>query len=211
MEFLDPALEAYALNHSQSEPKILAELNRETFHKVLMPRMLAGHMQGRLLSVFARMIKPKSVLEIGTYTGYSAICFAEGLMPGGMVHTIDINEELETIQNKYIEKSGYRHCIKQYVGAAIDIIPKIPGMFDLVYLDADKENYATYYDMIFDRVSKGGYIIADNVLWSGKVLQDVRDEETEALYLYNKKISSDHRVRCLLLPVRDGLMIAEKL
>jgi predicted O-methyltransferase YrrM len=211
MDFLDPALEAYALQHSDPEPNALAELNRETNHKILMPRMLAGHYQGRLLSMIAHMIQPDSVLEIGTYTGYSAICFAEGLKPGGMVHTIDINEELATIQNKYIQQAGFRNSIVQYVGDALEIIPTITGNFDLVYLDADKENYCNYYDMVFPRVPSGGYIIADNVLWSGKVLNTAGDAETEALQEYNKKVAFDARVSRILLPVRDGLLIARKL
>jgi predicted O-methyltransferase YrrM len=150
-------------------------------------------------------------LEIGTYTGYSAICFAEGLKPGGMVHTIDINEELATIQNKYIQQAGFRNSIVQYVGDALEIIPTITGNFDLVYLDADKENYCNYYDMVFPRVPSGGYIIADNVLWSGKVLNTAGDAETEALQEYNKKVAFDARVSRILLPVRDGLLIARKL
>lgn len=211
MEFIAHDIENYALQFSENEPAALSELHRETWHKVLMPRMLAGHLQGRLLSMLSHMIQPVNVLEIGTYTGYSAICFAEGLKEGGMVHTIDINEELEDLQNKYIEKSGYRNCIRQYIGHALDIIPKIPDEFDLVFLDADKENYSNYFDLVFKRVKPGGYIIADNVLWSGKVLTESEDPETKALHAYNQKIKNDKRVQCLLLPVRDGLMIARKI
>jgi predicted O-methyltransferase YrrM len=212
MEFLDPKLDDYIVSHTETEPEVLQELNRETYSKVLIPRMLAGNYQGRVLSLLSHMIKPKTVLEIGTYTGYSAICFAEGLQEGGIIHTIDHNEELEPMQSRYFEKSGYRNVIKQYVGEALDIIPTISGNFDLVYIDADKENYCNYFDAVIDRVPSGGYIIADNVLWSGKVIEplDPKDEETAKLMEYNLKVQEDHRVQNVLFPVRDGIMIARK-
>ena len=213
MDFLDPKLLAYSEQFTEPESPILAELNRETYANVLVPRMLSGHIQGRILSMFSNMLKPKQILEIGTYTGYSALCLAEGLLDGGTLHTIDINEELEAMVKKYIKKAGYEDKIKQYVGNAMDIIPKIDTTFDLVFIDADKTNYANYYDMVIDRVRTGGIIIADNVLWSGKVLDEkelAKDKDTQALHEYNLKIHADPRVENVLFPVRDGLMVARK-
>ncbi|MFT6442549.1 MAG: putative O-methyltransferase YrrM [Salibacteraceae bacterium] len=213
MEFLDEKLDDYVTAHSEAENDVLAELNRQTHLKILIPRMLAGHYQGRVLSMLSHMIKPTTILEIGTYTGYSAICFAEGLADNGVIHTIDLNEELESFQSEYFKKSGCSDQIVQHVGKALEVIPKIEGNFDLVYIDADKENYCNYYDQTIDRVNKGGYIIADNVLWSGKVIEplDPKDEETRMLLEYNKKIQDDERVQNVLLPIRDGLMVARKL
>ncbi|MDE0772317.1 MAG: O-methyltransferase [Salibacteraceae bacterium] len=213
MEFLDEKLDDYVTAHSEAENEVLAELNRQTHLKILIPRMLAGHYQGRVLSMLSHMIKPTTILEIGTYTGYSAICFAEGLAANGVIHTIDLNEELESFQSEYFKKSGCSDQIVQHVGKALEVIPKIEGNFDLVYIDADKENYCNYYDQTIDRVNKGGYIIADNVLWSGKVIEplDPKDEETRMLLEYNKKIQDDERVQNVLLPIRDGLMVARKL
>ena len=212
MDFLDKKLDDYVVAHTEPENEVLEELNRQTHLQVLIPRMLAGHYQGRVLSMLSHMIKPKSVLEIGTYTGYSAICFAEGMPENGIIHTIDLNEELESFQNKYFEKSGYRNKIVQHIGNAIEIIPALEGNFDLVYIDADKENYCKYFDLVIDRVKPGGYIIADNVLWSGKVIEplDPADEETRMLLEYNKKVQEDDRVQNVLLPIRDGLMVARK-
>lgn len=212
MEFLDPILDEYVVAHTEEEPSLLAQLNRETYAKVLIPRMLAGHFQGRVLSMLSHMIKPKTILEIGTYTGYSALCFAEGLAEGGVIHTIDINEELADMQQRYFSASEYGGMIKTHVGNAVDIIPQIDADFDLVYIDADKENYCNYFDMVVDRVPKGGYIIADNVLWSGKVTSSPEkgDEETEMLQRYNLKVLEDERVQNVLFPIRDGLMIARK-
>ena len=175
--------------------------------------MLSGHIQGRILSMFSHMLKPKNVLEIGTYTGYSASCFAEGMQPDGKLVTIDINNELETMATSYFEKSGYGNQIDMRVGNAIDIIPTLDMKFDLVFIDADKHNYSNYYDLVIDKVNQGGFIIADNVLWSGKVLTDEvnTDTDTKALDEYNKKINSDPRVENMLMPVRDGLMVARKL
>lgn len=212
MDFLDKKLDDYVVAHTEPENEVLEELNRQTHLQVLIPRMLAGHYQGRVLSMLSHMIKPKSVLEIGTYTGYSTICFAEGMPENGIIHTIDLNEELESFQNKYFEKSGYRNKIVQHIGNAIEIIPALEGNFDLVYIDADKENYCNYFDLVIDRVKPGGYIIADNVLWSGKVIEplDPADEETRMLLEYNKKVQEDDRVQNVLLPIRDGLMVARK-
>lgn len=213
MDFLDPKLLAYSEQFTEPESPILAELNRETYANVLIPRMLSGHIQGRMLSMFSNMLKPRQILEVGTYTGYSALCLAEGLLDGGTLHTIDNNEELEAMVKRYIKKAGYEDKIKQYVGNAVDIIPQIDTTFDLVFIDADKENYSRYFDMVIDRVRTGGIIIADNVLWSGKVLDKKeleKDKDTKALDEYNKKIQADPRVENVLFPVRDGLMIARK-
>ncbi len=212
MDFIDPNIEGYALGHTSPESPLLQELNRETWVKVLMPRMLSGHLQGRVLSMISKLKQPKTILEIGTYTGYSALCLAEGLLPDGELHTIDVNEELESMILKYVAKSAYAEQIKTHIGEALHIIPTLNKTWDLVFIDADKENYANYYDLVFERVNAGGIIIADNVLWSGKVLKeaDPKDEETKALQEFNKKVSSDNRVESLLLPIRDGLMVLRK-
>lgn len=212
MDFLPEAIENYVANHSEKEPALLNELNHETWEKVLVPRMLSGHIQGRVLSMLSHMIQPKNVLEIGTYTGYSALCFAEGLSDGGKIHTIDINEELETMANNYIEKAGLREKIVNHIGNAMEIIPSLQESFDLVFIDADKTNYSNYYDLVFDQVKSGGYIIADNVLWSGKVIDETQndDPDTAALKAYCKKVHDDDRVQNVLFPVRDGLMIVRK-
>jgi predicted O-methyltransferase YrrM len=213
MDFLNPQIEEYALAHSQDESEILKELNRETYAKVMMPRMLSGHLQGRVLSMLSKMIRPKNILEIGTYTGYSGICLAEGLADDGKLYTIDINEELEKMVRSYFAKAGIDKKVDYRIGNAMQLIPSINAMFDIVFIDADKENYSNYYDLVFDKVNKGGFIIADNVLWSGKVLdnESKMDVDTKAIYNYSKKINTDKRVENLLLPVRDGLMIARKL
>lgn len=212
MEFLDKRIEDYALAHSQPESEVLKKLNRDTYANVLMPRMLSGHMQGNLLSMFSKMICPKQILEIGTYTGYSGICLAQGLLEGGKLHTIDINEELEARVRSFIKEAELTNKINYYIGNALDIIPTINETFDLVFIDADKKNYSNYYDLVFDKVRKGGYIIADNVLWSGKVLDacEKMDVDTKAIDGYNKKIQNDVRVEQTLLPIRDGLMVARK-
>lgn len=212
MDFLDPKIEEYITQHTQEEPPILKELNRETYSKVLMPRMLSGHLQGQVLKMLSNMIKPRQILEIGTYTGYSAICLADGLQEGGMIHTIDINEELEAMVKRYFEKSGMNHKIKYDIGNAMAIIPTLNQKFDLVFIDADKENYSNYYDLVFDKLNPGGYIIADNVLWSGKVIEDQKkmDKETKAIDDFNKKVHQDKRVENVIFPIRDGLMIARK-
>ena len=212
MEFLDEAIGAYVERYTTEESQILKKLNRETYSDVLIPRMLAGHLQGRVISMFSHMIKPQQVLEIGTYTGYSALCWAEGLEQGGTVHTIDINEELEEMVSEYIKEAEQTESIKTYIGNAIDIIPSIEATFDVVYIDADKDNYSNYFDLVIEKVSPGGYIIADNVLWSGKVVEakENRDDDTQALVDYCEKVNGDARVENVLFPVRDGLLVARK-
>ena len=200
----------YALLNSDSVPNLLLELEKETHQKVLQPRMLSGSLQGRLLSLFSNIIRPKTILEIGTYTGYSTICLAEGLSKNGKIHTIDNNEELVIIQNKYFKKSGFEKKIFFYLGNAVEIIPKLKGPFELVFIDADKINYEKYFDFVIPKMSKGGLIISDNVMWSGKVLDefDSMDESTVALKKYNKKLKNDPRVKTTILPFRDGLSLS---
>ncbi|MDA8714527.1 class I SAM-dependent methyltransferase [Flavobacteriales bacterium] len=213
MEFLPEEIEAYIKAHTVPESKLLHQLNRETYQKVLVPRMLSGHLQGRVLSMLSHMIKPKCILEIGTYTGYSAICLAEGLESGGRLITIDINEELEDMVNTYISEAQMTDRIDVIIGNAIEIIPTIKNTFDLVFIDADKTNYSNYFDLIIDQVSSGGYIIADNVLWSGKVVKEITDSDVDTIAIlnYNRKIQADPRVENVLLPIRDGLMVARKI
>lgn len=212
MEFIDPQLDKYVCDHTQSEPEILSELNRRTHLEVLQPRMLSGHFQGRVLSMLSHMIKPRRVLEIGTYTGYSALCFAEGLTDDGKVITIDVNEELEDLVRSFVSKSGYEDRVEYLIGDAAHFIPVLNEEWDIVFIDADKKSYCNYYNLVFDKVKKGGYIIADNVLWSGKVLEDYEslDRETKIIMDYNNMIQNDPRVENVLLPIRDGLMIARK-
>lgn len=209
MNFLPDLIDDYAVKHSQNEPKLLQELSRETWQKVLNPRMLSGAFQGRVLSMISKLIQPKSILEIGTYTGYSALCLAEGLHEDGFLYTIDKNEELEELQSKYFEKSGFQSKIKQYVGNAIEIIPTINSTFDLVFIDADKSNYLNYFDLIIGKMNKGGVILSDNVLWSGKVVEDLnpKDIDTKILLEYNTLLKEDLRLETVLLPIRDGLTI----
>jgi caffeoyl-CoA O-methyltransferase len=213
MEFLDEKITAYVEAYTKEEPQLLKELNRETWANVLSPRMLSGHLQGRVLSMLSNMIGPSHILEIGTYTGYSALCLAEGLLPGGKLITIDINEELADMVAGYIERSGFSDRISALTGNALNIIPAMNDMFDIVFIDADKENYSNYYDIVFDKVRKGGYIIADNVLWSGHILKDesLMDEETIAIHQFNKKVLLDNRVENVIFPIRDGLMVCRKL
>lgn len=211
MDLISPLLQQYAEKHTSPESAVLASVNRETHARVLRPRMLSGHLQGRLLSMISHMIKPVRILEIGTYTGYSAICMAEGLQPGGTVITIDINEELEGTVRRNIAAAGLEGIIDYRIGDAARIIPAITGgMFDLVFIDADKENYSTYFNMVFDKVRLNGFIMADNVLWSGKVLDETRDKDTRAIQSFNDKIQEDSRVENVLLPVRDGIMLIRK-
>lgn len=213
MDFLDPKINQYAEDHTSAESSVLQALNRETYANVLMPRMLSGHIQGRILAMISKMLRPRRILEIGTYTGYSALCFAEGLTEDGVLHTIDINEELETMVRNYIGLAGLENKIKFHIGNALEIIPTLDETFDLVFLDADKENYAAYYDLVIDKLSTGGIIIADNVLWSGKVLDEkelAKDVETKALNEFNKKVLADPRVENVLMPVRDGLNVIRK-
>jgi caffeoyl-CoA O-methyltransferase len=211
MNFLDHNLETYVAEHSEQEPELLQELARETHLKILQPRMLSGAYQGRLLALLSKLIAPKHILEIGTYTGYSALCLAEGLQADGQIDTIDINEELTDMQRKYFDVSGYGKHIVQHLGNAAEIIPAIEGTFDFVFIDADKEQYPLYFDLIVDRVRSGGLIIADNVLWSGKVLEPATDEATESLQIFNKKVAKDSRVETVILAVRDGLTLLRKI
>lgn len=212
MDFLDERLTEYVEQHTKAESAVLAKLNRETQAKVIMPRMLSGHLQGRVLSMLSHMIKPQRILEIGTYTGYSALCLAEGLPENGKLITIDINEELHDMVIRYVKEAGYENKIEVLSGDATKIIPLLDEQIDLVFIDADKENYALYYDLTFDKLNNGGYIVADNVLWSGNILkpEEEMDSETLALHQFNKKIQSDDRVENVLFPIRDGLMIIRK-
>lgn len=209
MEFISKKLDDYICAHTSEEPKLLYELNRETHLNVLQPRMLSGHFQGRVLSMLSKMIQPKDILEIGTYTGYSALCFAEGLAEGGHIITIDKNEELEDLVHDFVSRSEYKDQIKCMVGDAMKIVPQLKRSFDLVFIDADKGNYLNYYSMAMNKIRKGGYIIIDNVLWSGKVLDKVQDndDDTKVLIELNKTIHEDSRVEEVLLPIRDGLFV----
>ena len=211
MNLVDQNIENYAALFSSPEEEVLAKLNRETHLKVVLPQMLSGHIQGNFLKMMSQMLQPKRVLEIGTFTGYSAICFARGMAKDGLLHTIDINEELEPMVRKYFIEAGVENQIKYHIGNALEIIPRLNETFDLVFIDADKINYSNYYDMVFDKVRQGGFIIADNVLWSGKVTQEKHDKDTAALHAYNQKINNDNRVENYLVPIRDGLMVAHKL
>lgn len=211
MDFIDQRIVDYAEKYTSPESLSLRELNRETNAKVLMPRMLSGHLQGRILSMLSCMINPKRILEIGTYTGYSAICLSEGLADDGILHTIDINEELVPMVKKYLGEAGCEKKVVLHTGDALKIIPSIHETFDMVFIDADKKNYSAYFDLVIGSVRKGGVIIADNVLWSGKVLEDPAsmDSDTKAIAAFNSKVHTDSRVANLLLPVRDGLMIMQ--
>lgn len=213
MDFIANEIEAYAESFTREEGEILAELNRETYAKIMTPRMLSGHLQGQVLRMFSQMIRPKNILEIGTYTGYSALCMVDGLEEGGKLVTIDVNAELQDIIQRYVDKAGKQGVIDLQIGNALEIIPSLDMKFDLVFIDADKENYSNYFDLVFDKLNPGGYIIADNVLWSGKVLEDDSklDKDTIALKDYAKKIKSDSRVENVMMPIRDGLLIARKL
>jgi len=210
MDFLPKKIEQYAENHSQEEPEILQQLNKETWQKVLAPRMLSGHLQGRVLSMLSKLIKPKNILEIGTYTGYSALCLAEGLDNKGTLHTIDINEELYDLQRKYFDASGKGNQIFQYVGNALDIIPTLDIDFDLIFIDADKKNYPHYLSLLLPKLKSGAVLLSDNVLWSGKVVETLieSDEDTKALLKYNKLLNENERLETVLLPLRDGLTIS---
>ena len=213
MDFLSPELQQYITRHTSPEPPLLSELNRETHSKVMKPRMLSGHVQGRFLALLSRMIKPEQVLEIGTYTGYSAICLAEGLAPGGLVHTIDVNEELEDMVRGYFSRAGLADKVRYYIGPALQLIPTLDYSFDLVFIDADKINNALYYEMVLDKVVPGGFILVDNVLWSGKVAHQTNkkiDADTQSILDFNARIQADDRVENLLLPLRDGLMMIRK-
>lgn len=210
MHFIPEKLDNYVVDHSQPEPELLQELNRETWQKVLDPRMLSGHFQGRVLSMLSKLIQPKYILEIGTYTGYSALCLAEGIQDEGTLHTIDNNEELYDFQRKYFDKSEYGEQIFQHIGNALDIIPTLDFTFDLVFIDADKQNYPNYLKLIIPKLKKGSVILSDNVLWSGKVLEPISedDKETKAIVNYNKLLNEHPNLETVLLPIRDGLTIS---
>ena len=210
MIFIDEKIIEYSIKNSDPPSNLLNDLERETNLKILQPRMLSGNFQGRFLSFLSKILKPKSVIEIGTYTGYSALCIAEGLDPNGVIHTIDNNEELTYIQNKYFEKSNYRSNIKQYTDDAIEILPKLNITFDFAFIDADKINYINYFEIIIKKMKKGGLIVSDNVLWSGKVLEEnSQDEETEMLKKFNSMLKKDKRITNLIVPLRDGLSISQ--
>jgi caffeoyl-CoA O-methyltransferase len=210
MDITPAAIMQYAERFSSPESELLRQINRDTHAQVLQPRMLSGHLQGRLLAMISAMIRPHAILEIGTYTGYSALCLAEGLAPGGRLVTIDKNAELEERVRNYFARSPWAACIDYRIGHALDILPDLSGPFDLVFIDADKENYAAYYDFAVNLVPLNGIILADNVLWSGKVFQDNPDKVTQAIQAFNLKVKEDPRVEQVLLPVRDGLMLIRK-
>jgi caffeoyl-CoA O-methyltransferase len=214
MEFIAKELLDYCEKHTTEEDPLLKHIQRETFTKVPMPRMLSGHLQGKVLEMLVRLLKPKTILEIGTYTGYSGICMAKGLGENGKLITLDINDELELMVRGFFEKSGLAHKIEYQIGNALTIIPTLQENFDMVFIDADKSNYINYYQLVVDKVNPGGVIIADNVLWSGKVLVEEgkkMDKDTKIILDYNRMVQEDPRVENILLPIRDGLMLARKL
>jgi predicted O-methyltransferase YrrM len=212
MDFLPEKISSYVDAHSDAEPDLLYRLHRETWQKVVMPRMLSGHFQGRFLAFLSRLLQPERILEIGSYTGYSAICLCEGLRPNGRMDAVEINPELNSIQDKYWIEAGIRDKITRYNGAAADILPTLNGGYDLIFLDADKENYPIYYEACLNLLRTGGVLLIDNVLWTGKVVEPVtkHDPETKALQALNDRIQADRRVNNLLLPLRDGLMAVVK-
>ncbi len=211
MDFLDRELREYVESHTTAESDLLKKINRETFSKILMPQMLSGHLQGRLLSMLSKMIRPSKILEIGTFTGYSAICLAEGLTHDGKLITIDINKELEDRVRGYFMEAALETVIDYRIGNALEIIPELKDQFELVFIDADKINYSQYYDLVIDKILPGSYIITDNVLWGGKVTdKNVIDKDTVAIREFNDKVEMDSRVENVLFPVRDGLMVLRK-
>ena len=213
MQHSNKVLQTYAEQHTEAVSPLLAQIHQDTHAQIPMPQMLSGHLQGRLLATFSHMLQPTSILEIGTYTGYSALCLAEGLQPGGTLHTIDKNVALEERVRGYFAQAGVNHKIKYHIGQAADVIPQLDGIFDLVFIDADKRNYQCYYDLVFDRIRPGGFIIVDNCLWGGKVLTTVNqpvDKRTQVIMNFNAQVHRDQRVANVLLPIRDGLMILRK-
>jgi len=213
MEFLSEALQSYCEKHSSDEPEILRKLIRHTHAQVLQPRMLSGHLQGRFLSMISKLVKPSYILEIGTYTGYSALCLAEGLAPNGKLFTLDVNPELEDLVNQYIEEAGYKNRIQMIIGDAYQLIRTLPHSFDLVFIDADKSSYSKYFDLLIDKLNPGGIILADNVLWSGKIIDEKslsKDKDTQSIDAFNKKVQADPRVEVVLLPIRDGITLIRK-
>jgi len=210
MNFFPEQLDQFTSAHTKQPNSVLQELERETYAKIYMPQIVSGHVQGRFLSMISKLVKPKNVLEIGTFTGYSALCLSEGLAEGGIVYTIDVNEELENMVRSFFEKAGASQKIKYLIGNAVELIPTLNVQFDIVFIDADKENYSCYYDLVFDKLRSGGVILADNVLWSGKVVEENQDEETKALVAFSDKIQNDDRVENILLTIRDGVMMVRK-
>lgn len=212
MNLIDPALEAYCEAQSSEEPWYLKELTAETYEKVQMPMMISGHLQGRFLSMLSHLVRPRTIVEIGTYTGYSALCLAEGLAEGGMLHTIDIDPYLPEMVHRYIEKAGMLDRITMHHRPALEVIPALPAPFDLVFIDADKQNYPNYLDAVIDRMSAGGLIIADNVLWDGKVIEPsaAHDEKTAALVTYARRVQNDPRLDKVMVPLRDGVLVARR-
>ena len=213
MHFISDELDDYVVQHSADEPELLQALTRETYQKILQPRMLSGHYQGRVLSMLSKLIRPKTILELGTFTGYSALCLAEGLQNDGVLHTIDINEELVGFQRKYFDRSKYGTQIHQHLGPALEIIPTLDTTFDLVFMDADKPNYINYFHQIIDQLNPGGVILSDNVLWSGKVLEATQknDQDTQVLKAFNQKLAAHTALETVLLPLRDGLTLSRKI
>lgn len=212
MHFMDPAVEQYATTFTSLEPEPLRKLAEETRARVDLPQMLSGHLQGRFLSLLSHLVRPRLALEIGTYTGYSALCIAEGLAPDGVLHTIDVDTRLAAMVDRHFRAAGQHGRIHQHLAPALEVIPRIEGTFDLVFIDADKQNYCNYFDRVVDRVRPGGLIIADNVLWSGKVLSPAaeQDSETRGLAAYAQKVKDDPRVENVLLPLRDGLLVSRR-
>lgn len=210
LDITHPLVQQYAERYTSTESELLQKINRDTHAKVLMPRMLSGQLQGRFLAMVSRMLKPQTILELGTYTGYSALCLAEGLAKGGKLITIDANEELEDSVRAYFNESGYGTSIDYRIGKAIEIIPTLKESFDLVFIDADKENNGKYFDLLINRVTLGGFLLVDNVLWSGKVVEDKIDKDTRSILSFNEMIQHDDRVENVLLPLRDGLMLMQK-
>tara|TARA_B000000557_G_C20796599_1_gene453522 strand:+ start:1267 stop:1911 length:645 start_codon:yes stop_codon:yes gene_type:complete len=214
MDFISDDIMTYAINHTQEESNLLKALNKETHQKILQSRMISGHFQGRVLSFISQLIRPETILEIGTYTGYATLCLAEGLTKNGKIHTIEINEELIDFQKKYFDKSKFKNQIFTHIGDAIDIIPKLKLKYDLIFLDADKANYPNYMEMVVPKLKRGGVLVADNVLWSGKVLdyQQKRDDiETRGIKLFSELVKKNSSLQTLLLPIRDGLMMCRKI
>ena len=213
MNYINEHLEDYIIKHSQQEPRILKDLNRETNLKVLQPRMISGAHQGRLLSIISKIISPAKILEIGTFTGYSTLCLSEGLTKDGRIHTVDINEELYDLQRKYFKKSPFNDNIIQHLGNALEVIPTMDNNFDLIFLDADKNNYPEYLDVLISKLKIGGVLLSDNVLWDGKVLNPISEKDipTKAIVKYNKLLSQREDMDNVILPIRDGLTISRKI
>jgi len=206
------AVEEYILSHMDEEGELLSELSRDASVNLLRPRMLSGHLQGRVLKMFCRMFSPRRVLEIGTYTGYATLCMAEGIPEDAHIHTVEINDEMEDFITKYVSRSPHKEKIKLYIGDALEIIPTLDEGFDMVFIDADKRLYSEYYDLIFPKVRQGGIILVDNTLWDGKVIEDIvaSDKQTIGIIAFNEKIKKDQRVEKVILPLRDGLTIIRK-